>query len=67
VFLNDGIVEMVIPYYKGFSFSQKVKIIYRYLPQEVGELVVFFLWLVEPFLRQLQQLIYGQTAFSSHL
>jgi superfamily II DNA helicase RecQ len=67
VFLDDGMVEMVIPYHKGFSFSQKVKIIHRYLPQEVGELVVFFLWLVEPFLRQLQQLIYGQTAFSSHL
>ena len=32
VFLNDGMVEMVIPYHKGFSFSQKVKIIYRYLP-----------------------------------
>jgi hypothetical protein len=43
VFLNDGIVEMVISYYKGFSFSKKVKIIHRYLPQEVGKLVVFFL------------------------
>jgi hypothetical protein len=67
VFLDDGMVEMIISYHKGFSFSQEVKIIHRYLPQEVGELVVFFLWLVEPFLRQLQQLIYGQTTFSSHL
>jgi hypothetical protein len=43
VFLDDGMVEMVILYPKGFSFSQKIKIIHRYLPQEVGELVVFFL------------------------
>jgi hypothetical protein len=67
VFLDDGIVELVITYHKGFSLSQKVKIIHRYLPREVGELVVFYLWLVEPFLQHLQQMTRGQVEFSSHL
>lgn len=67
IFIDDGQVEMVIPYHKGYSLSQRVKIIHRYLPQEVGELVVFYLWLVEPFLQHLQQLTTGQVEFSSHL
>lgn len=67
VFIDDGMLELVILYHKGFSLTQKVKIIHRYLPQEVGELLVYFLWLVEPFLRQLQQLTKGQTEFSRHI
>ena len=67
VFLDNGMVELVTSYHKGYSLSQRVKIIHRYLPQEVGELVVFYLWLVEPFLQHLQQLTRGQVEFSSYL
>ena len=40
VFIEDSIVVFVTRYYKGYNVSGDVKIIYRYLPREVGELVV---------------------------
>ena len=67
VFLDDGMVEMVIPYHKGFSFSQKVKIIQRYVPREVGESIVYHLWLIKPFVCQLQAMARDQESFSSFL
>jgi hypothetical protein len=53
VFIEDGMVVLVTAYHKGFYASNDVKIIRRYLPCEVGELVVWYLWLVLPFTRQL--------------
>jgi superfamily II DNA helicase RecQ len=67
VFIDDGMVELVVTYHKGFSVSQKLKIIHRYLPREVGEMLVYFLWLVEPFVQYLQQAVRGQLDFSSHI
>lgn len=67
VFIHDGLVELVVSYHKGFSLSQKLKIIHRYLPREVGEVLVYYLWLVEPFVRYLQQASRGQLDFSTHL
>jgi hypothetical protein len=40
IFIKDSIVVFVTRYYKGYNVSGDVKIIYRYLPREVGELVV---------------------------
>jgi hypothetical protein len=40
VFIDNSTVSFVTMYYKGFSTSQKAKIIYRYILREVGELVV---------------------------
>ena len=40
VFIDNSTVSFVTTYYKGFSASQKAKIIYWYIPREVGELVV---------------------------
>lgn len=54
VFIDNGTVSFVTAYHKGFSASQKAKIIHRYVPREVGELVIQFLWLVQPFIEQLQ-------------
>ena len=42
--------------HKGYSVSGCTKIIYRYLPREVGELLVYVLWLVLPFYHHLQRL-----------
>ena len=44
----------VTRYYKGYNVSGDVKIIHRYLPREVGELVVWYLWLVLPFQQRLE-------------
>lgn len=46
IFIEDGMVVFATRYYKGYNVSGDIKIIYRYLPREVGELVVWYLWLV---------------------
>ena len=67
VFIHNGLVELVVTYHKGFSLNQKLKIIHRYLPREVGEVLVYYLWLVEPFVKYLQQAARGQMDFSPHI
>jgi hypothetical protein len=52
--IDQGIVTFITSYYKGFSTSQSQKCVHRFVPQEVGELVVYYLWLIEPFVRILQ-------------
>jgi hypothetical protein len=42
-------VVFVTRYHKGYNVSGDVKIIHQYLPREVSELVVWYLWLVLPF------------------
>jgi hypothetical protein len=46
LFIEDGIVVFMTRYHKGYKVKGDVKIIHRYLPREVGELVVWYLWLV---------------------
>jgi superfamily II DNA or RNA helicase len=54
IFIEDGLVACVTRYHKGFYASNDAKVIHRYLPRAVGELVVWYLWLVLPFVEQLQ-------------
>jgi len=61
IFIDKGMVQFVTSYHKGYSTSQKVKIIHRFIPKEVGELVVRYLWLVEPFTRQLRIVARGES------
>ena len=67
IFIKDGIVVFVTRYYKGYNVSGDVKIIYRYLPREVGELVVWYLWLVLPFQQRFEALVWEKEAVSSHM
>ena len=67
IFIDRGLVQFVTSYHKGYSANQRVKIIHRYVPKEVGELVVYYIWLVEPFVRILQSMVRGQEEFSSYL
>lgn len=48
VFVEDGMMVFVTEYHKGYSISGTTKVIHRYLPREVGELLVYYLWLVLP-------------------
>ena len=50
---------------KGYSIEGLTRIIYRYLPPEVGELVIYYLWLVIPFYRQLQLLVFSENLGST--
>ncbi|KAK5011345.1 hypothetical protein LTR28_003772, partial [Elasticomyces elasticus] len=54
VFISDGMVQFTTGYHKGYGHSGKPKIIHRFVPREVGELVVYFLWLVQPFVEIMQ-------------
>src|SRR5277367_3923289 len=54
IFIEDGLVAFVTAYHKGYRSSNNIKIIHRYLPQEIGEVLVYYLWLVQPFYKKLQ-------------
>lgn len=54
LFIEDGMVVFMTRYHKGFEYHGDVKIIHRYLPREVGELVVWYEWLVLPFVQRMQ-------------
>ena len=53
VFIEDGLVALVTRYHKGFYASGDAKVIHRYVPRAVGELIVWYIWLVVPFVEQL--------------
>ncbi|KAF9882951.1 hypothetical protein FE257_004862 [Aspergillus nanangensis] len=50
---RNKMVCLVTAYHKGFYASNDIKLIHRYVPQEVGELIIYYLWLVQPFIDQL--------------
>src|SRR5690242_11379111 len=56
-FIENGLVGFVTFYHKGYNINDSTKIIHRYLPTEVGELFVYYLWLVRPFIRQMIDLV----------
>lgn len=53
IFMENGLVSFVTSYHKNYAATNSTKIIHRYLPSEVGELLVYYLWLVLPFMEQL--------------
>jgi hypothetical protein len=61
LFVEDGLVTFVTRYHKGYMVSGDIKIIHRYVPREVGELVVWYLWLVLPFVERLQAVVHPPT------
>lgn len=56
IFVEDGLVALVIAYHKGYTCTGSTKIIHRYLPREVSELLIYYLWLILPFLQKLELL-----------
>jgi hypothetical protein len=67
IFIEDGMVVFVTQYHKGYAMSGDVKIIHRYLPREIGQLLVLYLWLVLPFQQRMQAVVYHEDAMSSHM
>ncbi|KAL8739578.1 MAG: hypothetical protein Q9190_007634, partial [Brigantiaea leucoxantha] len=49
LFFENGLLVLVTYYSKGYTISNKLRIIHRYLPKEVSELVIYYLYLVLPF------------------
>jgi superfamily II DNA helicase RecQ len=67
IFIEDGMVVFVTRYHKGYAVSGDVKIIHRYLPREVGELWVWYMWLVLPFQQRWEAMVWEKEAMSSHM
>lgn len=59
IFVEDGLVAVVTRLHKGYTISGDVKIVFRYPPREVGDLVVRYLWLALPFIERLEQYHFG--------
>jgi hypothetical protein len=54
-------------YHKIDSISRDVKITHRYLPCKVGELVVWYMWLMLPFHQWLEAIVWEKGSMSSHI
>jgi hypothetical protein len=65
IFIEDGLVAIVTSYHKGYTCTGSTKIIHRYLPKEVGELLVYYLWLIFPFTKQLSLLTHPRITQST--
>ncbi|KAF9882574.1 hypothetical protein FE257_006756 [Aspergillus nanangensis] len=57
IFIEHGLVSTVTSYHKGYSINNTTKIIHRYLPRVISELVVYYLWLILPFSQALERLV----------
>src|SRR5271170_7808768 len=66
-FIEDRLVVYVTRYHKGYTVSGDVKVIHRYLPREVGELWVWYMWLVLPLQQKLEVDVWKKTEISSHM
>ena len=60
IFIENGLMAYATMYHNGIEASAKAKIIYWYLPREVGELLFYYLWLVVPFWRKLVAAVGGR-------
>jgi hypothetical protein len=65
IFIEDGLVSTVTAYHKGYNIVGSTKIIHRYLPREVSELIVYYLWFVLPFRISLELLVHEITPVRS--
>jgi superfamily II DNA helicase RecQ len=67
LFIEDGTVVFVTKYHKGYQMSGDIKIIHRYLPREVSELVVWYLWLALPFIQRMEAMMWQKQTVSDHM
>ncbi|OSS51886.1 hypothetical protein B5807_04037 [Epicoccum nigrum] len=49
IFMYQGLVAVVPRYHKGYNRDKSLKITYRFLPRDVGSLLVWYVWLIRPF------------------
>lgn len=54
ILIDCGLIILIAGYYKGFFKIERLKIIYRFIPQEVSILLVYYLWLVLPHWKEAQ-------------
>ncbi|WP_221036122.1 helicase-related protein [Mycobacterium kansasii] len=67
IFVENGLVAFAPTWSKTSGHTGKSDAIHRYTPREVSELVVYFLWLVLPFVEAIQVSHFGQRRLSTYL
>ncbi|GKU10137.1 unnamed protein product, partial [Fusarium langsethiae] len=67
ILYDRGLIMLVAGYHKGFSKTERVKVIHRFLPREVSALVIYYLWLVLPFWEDIQANVWDKTELSANL
>ncbi|KAJ5605330.1 hypothetical protein N7510_010484 [Penicillium lagena] len=50
LFIENGLIAVVTAYHKAQNVTNSIRIIHCYLPQELSAILVYYLWLVLPFL-----------------
>ncbi|OQV11359.1 hypothetical protein CLAIMM_15205 [Cladophialophora immunda] len=65
--IEGGLVFTATRYHKGYSISGDVKIIHQYMPREVGELDVLWMWLVLPLRQRIEAEIYHRESRTSFI
>ncbi|KAJ5602288.1 hypothetical protein N7510_011822 [Penicillium lagena] len=60
IFIEHGLVSTVTAYSKSQRVTNTTKLIHRYLPQAVSELLVYYLWLILPFTEAVTMLSQGK-------
>lgn len=63
VFVEDGLVAVDTSHHKGYTCTGTTRIIHRYLPREISELLVYYLRLILPFVQKTTLLTSQQTCF----
>jgi hypothetical protein len=57
-FFMEGVMDSTVTTHnKGYSTTGNTKVFHRYLPKEVGELLIYYLWLVQPICRKLEMFL----------
>lgn len=67
VIVEDGLVSLVFHYHKGYNITGHTKIIHRYLPRELGDVLIRYLWVVVPFCQAIQARAIGHKHASPFL
>jgi superfamily II DNA helicase RecQ len=67
IFIIHGMVAFVPRYSKCSRHAGRSKVIHRFVPSEVGRLVVLYLWLILPFQRALEQMLQPENTISHEM
>jgi hypothetical protein len=65
IFIEDGLLTIVTYYHKGYNITGMENIIHRYLPEEVGDILLLYIWLVLPLREQWQKLVFSNKEIPS--
>lgn len=64
-FIDNRLLALMTMYHKNAGSTGKSKVIHRYMPREVGELMVYYLWFAVPFWEKIEHATTGEPVKTS--